>query len=188
MIESLHRLVLLCIALVLAASLSMKSHDILESGGSVAFLPMGVAEKGKDTIRIRGNILNPGVYQIDCGSKEKSVTILTLIGAGKEIGEKSLAGLNWHSGDVLEINRKKGQYVDITVDTMSFEEMMILGIPLDPNRLSAHEWERLPGIGPVTAKKIIDDRQINGDFQSIDDLKRIDGIGNAKIANLKQYF
>ena len=188
MIESLHRLVLFCIALALSAGLSMKSHDVPQSGGAVAFLPMGTSVQGKETIRIRGNIEKPGVYQIDSDVGGKTVTILTLVGIQEEVQEKSLSGLDFHSGDVLEITQKDAQCFDIKKETMTVEERIILGIPLDPNRMTAHDWEKLPGIGPVTAKMIIIDRQKNGDFQSVYDLNRVAGIGETKILNLKQFF
>lgn len=49
--------------------------------------------------------------------------------------------------------------------------------PLDLNLASAAELERLPHIGPVTAARIIVDREENGPFGSLDDLARVKGIG-----------
>jgi competence protein ComEA len=57
--------------------------------------------------------------------------------------------------------------------------------PLDLNSATAEQLDALPGIGPVTAQKIVDYRQAHGPFTSIDDLASIPGIGPAHIANLK---
>ena len=57
--------------------------------------------------------------------------------------------------------------------------------PLDLNSATAEQLDALPGIGPVTAQKIIDYRQAHGPFKSIDDLASIPGLGPAHIANLK---
>jgi competence protein ComEA len=57
--------------------------------------------------------------------------------------------------------------------------------PLDLNSATAEQLDGLPGIGPVTAQKIIDYRQAHGPFTSIDDLASIPGMGPAHIANLK---
>ena len=53
------------------------------------------------------------------------------------------------------------------------------------NTADAQALDSLPGVGPSTAQKIIDYRESEGGFQSIDDLKKIKGIGEAKFAKLK---
>jgi len=57
--------------------------------------------------------------------------------------------------------------------------------PVDLNSATAAQLDALPGVGPVTAQKIVDYRQQHGPFTSVDDLDAISGIGPAKIANLK---
>ena len=57
--------------------------------------------------------------------------------------------------------------------------------PVDINRATSGDFERLPGVGPATAQAIIDDRARNGPFLSVDDLERVPGIGPAKLAALR---
>jgi competence protein ComEA len=57
--------------------------------------------------------------------------------------------------------------------------------PVDLNTATAAQLDALPGVGPVTAQKIVDYRQQHGPYTSVDDLDAISGIGPAKIANLK---
>ena len=45
----------------------------------------------------------------------------------------------------------------------------------------------LPGIGEITAQKIIDYRTTNGSFTSIDELKSINGIGDKMFEAIKDY-
>jgi competence protein ComEA len=58
--------------------------------------------------------------------------------------------------------------------------------PLDLNAATAAELETLPGIGPATAKAIVDERERNGPFSSVDDLLRVRGIGPAKLDQIRQ--
>jgi competence protein ComEA len=71
---------------------------------------------------------------------------------------------------------------------MPVNEKIILGIPLDINRMDAEDWDSLPGIGPVMALRILSDRQINGDYRSVSDLQRVPGTGKNKIKQLEKFF
>jgi competence protein ComEA len=57
--------------------------------------------------------------------------------------------------------------------------------PVDLNVADATALEALPGVGPSTATAIVDDRDRNGPFASVDDLDRVPGIGPAKLASLR---
>lgn len=54
------------------------------------------------------------------------------------------------------------------------------------NTATQAELETLPGIGESTAKKIIDYRKENGKFKTIEDIKKVNGIGEAKFNKLKE--
>lgn len=57
--------------------------------------------------------------------------------------------------------------------------------PVNLNTATAEQLDALPGIGPATAAAILADRQANGPFRSVDDLGRVRGIGDAKLAQLR---
>ncbi len=59
--------------------------------------------------------------------------------------------------------------------------------PVDINTADAEELDTLPGIGPVLAERIIAWRQANGPFMEIEQLLEVSGIGEATLAELREF-
>ena len=57
---------------------------------------------------------------------------------------------------------------------------------LDLNRATAEELDFLPGIGPAKARAMVEDRNRNGPFRSVDDLTRVKGIGPKLLDKLRK--
>jgi competence protein ComEA len=53
------------------------------------------------------------------------------------------------------------------------------------NSATAEELEMLPGIGPVLANTIIEYRESNGPFTTVDDLLEVSGIGDGRLADIR---
>lgn len=56
---------------------------------------------------------------------------------------------------------------------------------VDLNKATAAELERLPGIGPATAARIIEYRDRSGGFKKIEDLMNVQGIGERRFLDLR---
>ncbi len=59
--------------------------------------------------------------------------------------------------------------------------------PVDINLASAKELEELPGVGPTTAKAIIQFRTKTGRFHRVEDLLAIRGISETKLEKMRPY-
>ena len=130
-------------------------------------------------VNVAGKVNNPGVYQLPQGSR-----VIDAIKAagnqrkGVDISDINLARLLVDGEQILVGSAKpssgKTSVKKITTDN-----------PLDINRATIAQLDTLPGIGPVTAQRIIDYRTKVGRINSVDELKKISGLGGAKFEEIK---
>lgn len=71
------------------------------------------------------------------------------------------------------------------IGRMSGERHIVFSIPLDINMAAAQDFEALPGIGPKLAQNIVETRERLGGFKTIDDLKKVKGIGDKKLGKIR---
>jgi comEA protein len=57
--------------------------------------------------------------------------------------------------------------------------------PVDLNRATAEQLDALPGVGPATAQAILDYRAQHGRFRTVEELLEVRGIGESKLADLR---
>lgn len=124
------------------------------------------------TVYISGEIANPGVYQLPPGSRVKDAI--------------EIAGGLLSSADLNQINQA-AMLVDSSHITIL---SLIPGVnsqntSININTATEDELEFLPGIGPVSAKSIIEYRMKNGSFGSIEEIQKVEGIGPAIFEKIK---
>lgn len=131
-------------------------------------------------IDVQGEVKTPGVYELPINSRVNDA-IKSAGGANKSA---DLSYLNQarilKDGEQIYVEKK----VYASVGTNRKSSTTFNGI-LNINRATAKELDKLPGIGPVIAGRIIEFRKVNGAFQSIDDLRKVQGIGASTLEKFK---
>lgn len=126
-------------------------------------------------VHITGAVPRPGVYALPEGSRVQD----GIAAAGGFLAEAERTGINLAAllidGEQLDIPFIEGASPVLATPgpTVVAATTELINI----NTASQAELESLPGIGPTTAQKIIEYREQNGDFLSIEELMNVSGIG-----------
>lgn len=164
----------------------MKGRGFPPTGGeSTAF---SLARSNGVRVKVTGIQGRVGVYCLPEGAVLRSV--INMAPQGFMIMPAMLPDptRRLKDGEWVQFGTTESEPVRISLKMMPVAERMLLGIPLDPSTMTESDWERLPGIGPALARRIVLDRQCNGGFKSIGDLERISGIGRVTVERVKPYF
>ena len=163
-------------SVALSAFLIFKPHTaeaIAPTAPTIVAPPMLV-------IDVQGEVKTPGVYELPVNSRVNDA-IKSAGGANKNA---DLSYLNQarmlKDGEQIYVEKK----IYTATGTTRKSTATFSGI-LNINRATAKELDKLPGIGPVIAGRIIEFRKVNGAFQSIDDLRKVQGIGASTLEKFK---
>jgi competence protein ComEA len=131
-------------------------------------------------IYITGEVVNPGVFELPHGSRVKDA----VDAAGGVTVDAQPGAINFSlkiSDEDHIIVPKFGEELSETiisvVSSQSAEGAGAQSQLVNINTASNDELQKLPGIGPVMAGRILDYREKNGPFDSIRDIINISGIG-----------
>jgi competence protein ComEA len=133
-------------------------------------------------VHVVGAVREPGLYRLDEGSRIDDA--VRAAGGPKPNADLQLINLAAPVAD--------GQQVVVPLRGRG----AAAGAPSAPgvpaggrvhlNTATLEELDTLPGVGPVTAQKILDYRTEHGAFASVDELDAVPGIGPARLAELKK--
>ncbi len=87
---------------------------------------------------------------------------------------------------ILQAQDWKAAQLGAVVETEVAQETFLPDVsPVDLNSATAEELTVLPGIGPALAERIVTYRREHGGFGTVEELINVSGIGEAKLAELK---
>ena len=160
----------------------------------------------KIMVYITGEVKNPGIYELEENSRIKDViekagglketaditdinlaTILqdedkiTIPTKDKTMEEKQNTE-RIQSNKQSKTTEKSQNTTSISTNTTGKNQNTKVNI----NTATQTELETLPGIGPSTASKIVSYRKENGKFKSIEEIKKVNGIGESKYKKIKE--
>ena len=140
-------------------------------------------------ISIEGDVDHAGIFFVGDKFVTSAVILLAISGGGStDRGGMPSGKISIVNGMALHVAKKEGKCISISQKPMPAPQRLLLGIPLDINAMNVNDFDRLPGIGPVLADRIVLYRQNNGGKMKLTDLQNVEGIGLKKYAVLKKLF
>ena len=119
-------------------------------------------------VHVTGAVVSPGLVELDAGSRV--VDAVDAAGGLAPGADQSAINLARVVSDGEQVYVPMvGEGGDVRVNV---------------NRADESDLERLPGIGPVLAQRIVADRDAHGPYRSLDDLSRVSGIGKSILAQI----
>lgn len=137
------------------------------------------------TIYISGRVNQPGIIELPRGSR----VALAVEQAGGMTPEADMDALNLarvlDDGEHIIVPAPGEETAPSAVQDQAEEPSSPSLINI--NSASTAELETLPGVGPAIAQRIVDWRETNGSFSSVEELMEVSGIGPATFENLRDH-
>lgn len=172
----------------------VKITPLEDSGPSTA-----EAKDKQVLVDIAGAVQKPGVYRFK--SSERVLDALARAGGpakGADLEAINKAAIlmdgtqlfvpykSTYSDKVAEVYKGRGKSTKYSSAKASSSGQLAPG-SISINAASVVELDRLPGIGPAIAQRIVEFRNDHGPFRSIDELTRVKGIGASKLSGFRKY-
>jgi competence protein ComEA len=185
----------LCVAgIVLACVLGVRQLGARPDGGAATARPVATIAVQDDAaggdgarvvVHVAGAVRDPGVYKLPSRARVDDAVAR----AGGATRRADLGGLNLaakvEDGRQVLVPERAGRGAAAppagTAGAAPAE-----GQPLNLNTATLEQLDTLSGIGPATAQKILDYREEVGGFGSIEELGEIPGIGDKRLASLRE--
>ena len=201
-------LILLAVVIFFGAGYRMAQVKERAAGQEKPTLEASGENKTKDLIvHVAGAVSMPGVYQLQAGAR-----VIDAVNRAGPTGEAELDALKLASpladgqtvfvpfkAELVQAGATLPNNPSGAVSSAAGTGRNLFGPqagPVSPgagantglvniNTADLSQLDTLPGIGPSLAQRIIEYREINGPFSSVEDIKSVSGIGDKKFEDLK---
>ncbi|MGF7186191.1 competence protein ComEA [Desulfitispora alkaliphila] len=134
-------------------------------------------------VHVSGAVENPGLYEIEAGSRVNVAVEQAIPKPEAELHALNLAAIV-QDGSKIIVPEQGDENIEIL--QVNHSNASSSGGLVNLNHASAQELaDKLPGIGPVLADRIVTYREQNGNFNSVDQLTQVSGIGAKTLDNIK---
>jgi competence protein ComEA len=136
-------------------------------------------------IDVVGAVRRPGLYRLEQGARIADAVAR----AGGATRRASLSLINLAApladGQQVVVPGRGSAAAGVAAAPGTAGAAGISAGPVHLNTATLEQLDTLPGVGPVTAQKILDYREKHGSFTSVDALDAVPGIGPARMEQLK---
>jgi competence protein ComEA len=155
-----------------------------ERGGGGAPAPIRVDDGAEGRraviVHVAGAVRSPGVYRMRPDARvDDAVGRAGGPTARADLSQVNLAAKVEDGRQVLVPRRVSAGAPGAVAETAP-------GVPLNLNTATLEQLDELDGIGPATAQSILDYREENGGFGSVEELGEVPGIGEVRLASLRE--
>jgi competence protein ComEA len=170
------------VLLALAGRFVLGAGAASEPEADVVAAPIAAVSAPPVVVHVVGAVRQPGLYRLARGKRVADAVVR----AGGATARADLALIN------LAASVADGQQIVVPARASpgsgaagpAGEDGAVSG-PVSLSAATLDQLDALPGIGPVTAQKIVDYREQHGSFSSVRELDAIPGIGPARLEQLK---
>ncbi len=150
----------------------------VEADNAIEINSMSDVKVSKILVDIKGEVKQPGVYEMDDNARVQDVVLLAG-GFTKEADQNQINLAQKVFDEMIIIVPKMGQEGSQSATQAQTSKIRI-------NYATVEEIQKLPGIGPSKANAIVEYREENGYFKKVEDLLEVSGIGEKTLEALKE--
>ena len=178
-------------ALLLIAALFLAGRYLAGAGAADEAAPaatvsgeLRAAPRPRLIVHVVGAVRRPGLYRLADGARIADA--LRRAGGATRRADLSLVNLAAPVSDGTQVVVPGRVSPAAGGSATGGGAAAAAGGPVRLNTATIEQLDELPGVGPVTAQKIVDYREQHGAFSSVDDLDAIPGIGPARLEQLRE--
>jgi len=142
------------------------------------------AARGRVTVHVAGAVRRPGVYRL--AARDRVDDAVHRAGGARQGADLSAVNLAAKLEDGRQIVVPARAPAGGAGTAGASGDSAAPGVPLNLNTATPEQLDELDGVGPATARTIVQYREEHGGFGRIDELAQVPGIGEKRMASLRE--